>query len=118
MRRETERFDDGRQTVRCYDENNRLSRIETYATADTLKVAIDYLYDPAGNNIERIVRNAAGAELRRMHFDSEGNEIPDPDAGPVRWAAMDGSDEGVDPRGEERLSNPPQSGTADDQADN
>jgi hypothetical protein len=109
MRRETERFDDGRQTVRCFDESNRLVRIETYASDEALKAAIDYLYDANGHNIERIVRNAAGDELRRMHFDADGNEIPDPDAGPVRWAAMDGSDEGLDPKGEERLSNPPQS---------
>jgi hypothetical protein len=44
-----------------------------------------------------------------MHFDTDGNEIADPDAGPVRWAAMDGSDEGVALKGQEQLKNPPQS---------
>ena len=113
MRRETERFEDGGQTVRCFDENNRLVRIETYVSAEVLKAAIDYLYDPAGNNIERVVQNAAGEELRRMHFDADGNEIADHDAGPVRWAAMDGSDEGIALKGEEQLKNPPQSPSSD-----
>jgi hypothetical protein len=104
MRRETETFDDGAQTVRVFDANNRVVRIETYASADVLKAAIDYLYDEADNNIERVVYSGTGEELRRMYFDAEGNEIADANAAPVRWAAMDGSDEGFDPKGSEQLS--------------
>ncbi len=109
MRCQTERFDDGGQTVRCYDDDHRLVRIETYAAGEQLKAAIDYLYDAAGNNTERVVFDGNGNEIRRMQFNADGSEIADPDAGPVRWASMDGSDEGLDPKGEEQLANPPES---------
>ena len=48
-----------------------------------------------------------------LSADADGNEIADPDAGPVRWAAMDGSDEGIALKGEEQLKNPPQSPSSD-----
>ncbi|MDG2154564.1 MAG: hypothetical protein P8M26_01325 [Gammaproteobacteria bacterium] len=104
MRREIETFDDGAQTVRLFDANNRLVRIETYASGNALKAAIHYLYDKADNNVERIVYSGSGEELRRLYFDADGNEIADTNAAPVRWAAMDGSDEGFDPKGSEQLS--------------
>lgn len=103
IHRETETFDDGTATVRCYDAAFRVVRMETLNEEGAIKVAIDYLYNEAGHNFERIVRDAAGNELRRLSFDSAGEEIPDPDAGPVRWKLMDGADEGLDKKGEEQV---------------
>ena len=103
MRQETEQFDDGKRTVRSFDAADRLICIETYAANGKLQAAIDYLYDAAGNNSERIVRDATGNVMRRLRFDAEGNEIAAPEAGPVRWAAMDGSDSGLDPKGAEQV---------------
>jgi hypothetical protein len=104
MRQEVETFDDGRQTIRSYDANNRLCCIETYAASGEQQAAIDYLYDDAGNNIERIVRDVAGMVLRRILFDADGQEIRADSVDPVRWASMDGSEQGVDPKGKEKLS--------------
>jgi hypothetical protein len=103
MRQEIEKFDDGGQTVRSYDADDRLQCIETINPAGQLKVAIDYLYDDAGTNVERIVRDAAGTVLRRMRFDAQGQEIAGADAGPVRWASMDGEESGLDPKGQEKI---------------
>ncbi|TDJ45459.1 MAG: hypothetical protein E2O50_01435 [Gammaproteobacteria bacterium] len=103
MRQEIETFDDGRQTVRSYDADNRLCCIETYAKTGEQQAAIDYLYDDAGINVERIVRDAAGMVLRRIRFDANGQELDTDAAAPVRWASMDGSEEGVDPKGKEKL---------------
>jgi hypothetical protein len=103
MRHEAKQFDDGKRTIRSYDAEDRLCCIETFALTGELLVAIDYLYDAAGNNVERIVRDAAGIVLRRLLFDADGNELNAEDAGPVRWAAMDGSDEGLDPKGQEQV---------------
>jgi hypothetical protein len=105
MHQETEQFEDGKRTVRSYDANDRLCCIETFAPSGDLQAAIDYLYDAAGNNVERIVRDASGTVLRRMLFDADGNELAaaDVDADPVRWASMDGTDEGVDPKGQEQV---------------
>jgi len=103
IHRETETFDDGTATVRCYDAAFRVVRMETLDSEGAIKVAIDYLYNEAGHNFERVVRDAAGNELRRLSFDSAGEEIPDPEAGPVRWKLMDGADEGLDEKGEEQV---------------
>jgi len=103
IHRETETFDDGTATVRCYDAAFRLCRMETLDESGAIKVAIDYLYNDAGHNFERIVRDAAGNELRRLSFDQAGEEIPDPDAGPVRWKLMDGAEEGLAMKGEEQV---------------
>jgi hypothetical protein len=103
MRQEAEQFSDGKQTIRSYDAEDRLCCIETVAPSGELQAAIDYLYDAVGNNVERIVRDGAGIVLRRMFFDAAGNEINAGDAGPVRWASMDGADEGLDPKGQEQV---------------
>ena len=39
-----------------------------------------------------------------LNLGSNQYEIADANAAPVRWAAMDGSDEGFDPKGAEQLS--------------
>ncbi len=103
MRQETEQFDDGSRTVRSYDTHERLCCIETFTASGQLKAGIDYLYDAAGVNVERIVRDAAGTVLRRMQFDAQGNELDTQTSGPVRWASMDGEDSGVDPKGREKI---------------
>jgi hypothetical protein len=102
MRQEKEQFDDGRETIRSYDSNERLSCIETFA-AGQLKAAIDYSYDDAGNNVERVVRDSAGTVLRRIQLDKHGRELNAEDTGSVRWASMDGADAGVDPKGQEKV---------------
>jgi hypothetical protein len=103
MRRETEHFDDGTKTVRFFDEDNRIVRMETFFEDGGLKVSIEYVYDAFGFNVERIVCDGKGKELRRMYFDENGEEIPDEDIKPVRWKLMDGAEEGVDPKGEEQI---------------
>ena len=103
MRQEAEQFSDGKQTIRSYDAEGRLCCIETVAPSGELQAAIDYLYDAAGNNVERIVRDGAGMVLRRIFFDAEGMEINADAAGPVRWASMDGADDGFDPKGQEQV---------------
>jgi hypothetical protein len=103
MRQEVEKFEDGGQTLRTYDADDRLLCIETVNPSGYVKVAIDYLYDDAGINVERIVRDAAGTVVRRMRFDAEGQEIASDDAGPVRWASMDGEQTGLDPKGQEKI---------------
>ena len=103
MRQETEHFEDGKQTIRTYDSADRLCCIETITANGQLQAAIDYIYDAAGVNVERIVRDGAGIVLRRMFFDATGNELNQTGSGEVRWAAMDGSDEGVDLKGQEQL---------------
>ena len=103
MRQEIEKFDDGGQTVRTYDTGDRLQCIETVSPSGQLKVAIDYLYDDAGINVERIVRDAAGTVVRRMHFDAQGQEIEHDASDPVRWASLDGEQTGLDPKGREKI---------------
>mgnify|MGYP001814436405 CR=1 FL=1 len=103
MRQEVERFEDGKQTVRTYDADDRLCCIESIAASGELLTAIDYLYDAAGVNTERVVRDSAGVVLRRLHLDADGNELQADQQGPVRWASMDGAKSGVDPKGKERL---------------
>jgi hypothetical protein len=104
MRQEAEQFSDGKQTIRSYDAEGRLCCIETVAPSGELQAAIDYLYDAAGNNVERIVRDGVGMVLRRIFFDTEGKELNADAAGPVRWASMDGADDGLDPKGKERIN--------------
>jgi hypothetical protein len=103
MRQEAEAFEDGRQTVRSFDADDRLCCIETFAADGQLKAAIDYLYDDTGINMERVMRDSAGTVLRRIRLDKEGNELDTGDAGPVRWASMDGAEAGLDPKGKEQL---------------
>ena len=114
MRQEAEQFEDGKQTIRTYDAEDRLCCIETVSPAGHLTVAIDYLYDEAGVNVERIVRNGGGTVLRRMYFDADGNELSANTKGTVRWASMDGSEAGVDPLGEEQVA---RDGTGEGAAD-
>jgi hypothetical protein len=104
MRQEAEQFSDGKQTIRSYDGEGRLCCIETVAPSGELQAAIDYLYDAAGNNVERIVRDGVGMVLRRIFFDTEGKELNADAAGPVRWASMDGADDGLDPKGKEKIN--------------
>lgn len=103
MRREVETFGDGQKSVCCYDSNDVLCRIETLDAKDNLKVSIDYTYDEAGNNVERVVRDPRGNVLRRITLDETGRETGSPDSGPVRWKLMDGSDEGIDVKGKENI---------------
>jgi hypothetical protein len=103
VRQEIEEFDDGRQTKRCFDAEDRLMRIETYDESGALKAAIDYVYNADNVNVERIVRDAAGNELRRIELDVAGQELGTDSAGPVRWASMDGSEEGLAEKGQEKL---------------
>jgi hypothetical protein len=56
LRREVETFDDGHQSVCCYDVADRLVRIETRNADNVLKIAIYYHYDEAGNNVLRNLR--------------------------------------------------------------
>jgi hypothetical protein len=49
------------------------------------------------------VRDAAGNELRRIELDVAGQELGADSAGPVRWASMDGSEEGLAEKGQEKL---------------
>ena len=103
MRQEAELFADGKQTIRSYDADDRLCCIESFAPSGELLTAIDYLYDDAGVNFQRVVRDDAGIVLRRLYFDAAGNEINAGEQGTVRWASMDGSESGVDPKGQEKL---------------
>jgi hypothetical protein len=103
MRHETENFEDGTKTVRFFDEDNRITRMETFFEDGELKVYIEYVYDAFGFNVERIIYNGKGKELRRMYFDENGEEISDADTGPVRWKLMDGAEEGFDLKGEEQV---------------
>ena len=103
MRQEAELFEDGKQTIRSYDADNRLCCIESVAADGELMTAIDYLYDDAGVNTERVVRDSAGIVLRRLYFDAEGNELNAAEQKSVRWASMDGAESGVDPKGKEKL---------------
>jgi len=103
MRREVEEFDDGKQTIRVFDEDDRLFLVESLDTAGALTVTIEYLYDDAGTNVERIVRDSQSNELRRLYFDASGEEIIPDNKEPVRWASMDGTDEGVALKGQEKI---------------
>jgi len=107
LRREVETFDDGHQSVCCYDAADRLVRVETRDADNALKVAIDYHYDEAGNNVLRRVRDSSGKVLREIRFDANGEEIAEPSAGPVRWKSLDGTEEGVAVQGEEDISGVP-----------
>lgn len=104
MRREVETFEDGQRSVCCYDGNDVLCRIETRDADDKLKISIDYTYDAAGTNVERVVRDASGTVLRRIVLDECGEEVGAADAGPVRWKLMDGTDEGTDLKGQEDIA--------------
>jgi len=103
MRREVETFEDGHKSVCYYDSNNVLCRIETFNANDKLKVSVDYRYDKAGNNVERVVRDPLRNVLRRIILDETGQEVGPSDSGPVRWKLLDGTDEGIDVKGEEDL---------------
>jgi hypothetical protein len=103
MHQEAEQFEDGRRTIRTYDEHERLFCIETFKAGGELQAATDYLYDDNGVNIERIVRDSAGIILRRMYFDAAGNELNQAEPATVRWASMDGSEQGLDPKGQEDI---------------
>jgi len=107
LRREVETFDDGHQSVCCYDAADRLVRVETRDADNALKIAIDYHYDEAGNNILRRVRDSSGKVLREIRFDANGEEIAEPSAGPVRWKSLDGTEEGCAMEGEEDISGVP-----------
>lgn len=103
MRRETERFEDGRQTVRCFNEHDQLLRIESLDEQGSLKVSTDYLYNEAGLNIERLVCDAAGTVLRRIAFDEHGREVDAESGGQVRWRSLDGTEGGVAEKGQEKV---------------
>ena len=105
MRREVETFDDGQKSVCYYNSNDVLCRIETLDANDNLKVSIDYTFDKAGNNVERVVRDPLGHVLRRIVLDETGQEVGPPDSGPVRWKLMDGTDAGIDEKGKEDIGN-------------
>ena len=103
MRRQVETFEDGQKSVRYYDSNDVLCRIETLDANDNLKISVDYTYNKAGNNVERIVRDPLANVLRRIILDVTGREIGPADSGPVRWKLMDGTDEGFAVKGQEDL---------------
>ena len=103
MRREVETFQDGQKSVCCYDSNDVLCRVETLDANDKLKVSIDYTYDQAGVNVERVVRDSLGNVLRRIILDETGQEVGPSGSGPVRWRLLDGTDEGFDLKGEEKI---------------
>ena len=105
MRREVETFDDGQKSVCYYNSNDVLCRIESLDANDNLKVSIDYTFDKAGNNVERVVRDPLGHVLRRIVLDETGQEVGPSDSGPVRWKLMDGTDEGIDEKGKEDIGN-------------
>ena len=69
-----------------------------------MRAAIDYLYDQVGVNTERVVRDSAGNELRRIRLDEHGNELEADVTGPVRWASMDGSETGTAEKGQEIIA--------------
>ena len=103
MRREVETFEDGQKSVCYYDSNDVLRRIETLDDNDNLKIRIEYTYDVNGTNVERVVRDSHGTILRRIVLDATGKEVGASDNGPVRWKSMDGSDEGLDIKGKEKI---------------
>ena len=103
MRREVETFGDGQKSVCYYDSNDVLCRVETLDANDNLKVSINYTFDKAGNNVERVVRDPLGNVLRRIILDETGQEIGPCDSGLVRWKVMDGTDEGIDVKGKENI---------------
>ena len=103
MRREVETFEDGQKSVRYFNEAEDLCRIETFDADDNLKISIEYIFDEAEVNVERIVRDADGTILRRIMFDDKGEELGSPDGGKIRWRLMDGTDDGVDVKGQERI---------------
>ena len=103
MRREVETFEDGQKSVRYYDSNDVLSRIESLDADDNLKASVDYTYNKAGNNGERVVRDPLANILRRITLDETGQEVAPSDSGPVRWKLMDGTDEGIAVKGQEDL---------------
>jgi hypothetical protein len=103
MRREVETFEDGQKSVRYYDSNDVLCRIETLDADDNLKASVDYTYNKAGNNVERVVRDPLANVLRRITLDETGQEVDPSDSGPVRWKLMDGTDEGIAVKGQEDL---------------
>jgi hypothetical protein len=103
MRREVEIFSDGQKSVCCYDSNDVLCRIETLDAKDNLKVSIDYTFDKAGNNVERVVRDPLANVLRRIILDETSQEVGPSDSGPVRWKSMDGTDEAIAVKGQEDL---------------
>ena len=103
MRREVETFEDGQKSVRYYDSNDVLCRIETLDADDNLKASVDYTYNKAGNNVERVVRDPLANILRRITLDETGQEVAPSDSGRVRWKLMDGTDEGIAVKGQEDL---------------
>jgi hypothetical protein len=103
MQRKVEIFEDGQKSVCYYNSNDVLCRIETLDAHDNLKVSIDYTYDKAGNNVERAVRDPLGNILRRIILDETGEEVGPSSSGPVRWKLMDGTDEGIDVKGQENI---------------
>ena len=103
MRREVETFGDGQKSVCYYDSNDVLCRVETLDANEDLKVSIDYTYNEAGNNVERVVRDPLGDILRRIVLDETGQEFGSPNSDPVRWKLMDGTDEGIDVKGKENV---------------
>ncbi|MEE4184415.1 MAG: hypothetical protein V2J12_01470 [Gammaproteobacteria bacterium] len=113
MRKEVEAFGDGTRTVREYDAADRVCRLATYRADGELKASIDYHYDAAGVNVERVLRDATGAVLRTIRLDAAGTELDADPGGPVRWRSLDGEAAGEDEKGQEQISPAQMGGEAD-----
>lgn len=74
MRTEEFRLDDGSFSKEFYSDSNRLTRVEDYSASGGLTLSVDYRYDPRGNNVERIVRDAEGRQIRRLEFEFDAHD--------------------------------------------
>lgn len=77
MRTREFRSDDGRWSKETYSDTGRILRIEDYSPSGRLSLSVDYRYDDRGNNVERIVKDGNGRQIRRLafDFDASGKEI-------------------------------------------
>ena len=69
MRTTENRRKDGSFTRHVLSLADRLERTEDYDQKGQLTLAVEYRYDDQNRNIERIVRNAAGKQIRRLTFE-------------------------------------------------
>jgi len=76
MREEILDVEEGK-VIYLYDDNDVLIKLTDLDDRGKVSLTVDYLNDSSGNNIERVVKNADGALIRRLcfKFDDAGREI-------------------------------------------
>lgn len=78
MDTKVEKADDGSFTKYFHSQYGRLERLEDYDQNGKLILSVEYCYDDKDQNIERVVRDSSGKQIRRLSFefnDSGSEEI-------------------------------------------